>query len=188
MKISPSQILACALGLGAIAVLMFVPADRAAPDTKPADTSDATSLVGKPAPEFSLKGPDGVSHALSESKGHVVVLDFWATWCVPCRLEQKHLTEIYGQRKDKGLVVFAVNTNDNSALVPKFITDNNLTLPVLLDPSDGKTGTAYKVDQMPETVIVGKDGIATAVFTEFSESKTPALIEKAIDDAMAKSL
>jgi peroxiredoxin len=100
-------------------------------------------------------------------------------------VEQKHLTGIYDQRKAQGLVVFAVNANDNAALVPKFIADNNVTLPVLLDSADGKTGTAYKVDQMPETVIVGKDGIIASVFTEFSESKTPALMEKAIDAAMA---
>ncbi len=178
--------MATALALGAGAVLFLVRPDRAAPDTQPVTDADATSLVGKPAPEFSLKAPDGTSHSLSELRGHVVVLDFWATWCVACRVEQKHLTGIYNDRKDKGLAVFAIDTNDNAKLVPAFISDNHLTLPVLLDPSDGKTGTAYKVDQMPETVIVGKNGVVTAVFTEFDEKKTPALIEKAIDDAMAR--
>jgi peroxiredoxin len=180
MKHLPLFVAAAMLGLAHIC--------HAAPDTQPAaDASDATALVGKPAPDFNLKTPDGVSHSLGEFKGHVVVLDFWATWCTACRVEQKHLTGIYDQLKAQGLVVFAIDANDNAALVPKFISDNNLTLPVLLDSADGKTGTVYKVDQMPETVIVGKDGIITAVFTEFAENKTPALMEKAIDAALAAS-
>jgi peroxiredoxin len=190
MKSSTSFLMALAAAMTSVGMLIFVRADGAAqapPATQASpEGTDAQSLVGKPAPDFTLKGPDGTSHSLAEAKGHVVVLDFWATWCVACGVEQKHLMGIYKQRQADGLLVFAIDTNDDPAKVPKYISDNGLTLPVLLDPGDGAVATAYKVDQMPETIIIGKDGIVTTVFTDFSETRTPPLLEQAIAAAMAK--
>jgi peroxiredoxin len=189
MKTSISFFLALAAAIASVAVLIMVRADGASPDTQPAtqpQAADPQSLVGKPAPDFLLKGPDGKSHSPAEARGHVVLLDFWATWCVACRAEQKHLMQLYQQHQPQGLVVFAIDTNDDPAKVPNYVSENSLTLPVLLDSADGATATAYDVDQMPETVIIGKDGNVASVFTDFSETRSPPLLEAAIAAALAR--
>jgi peroxiredoxin len=187
MTHSRSIFLAAIVAVAALAILIFVRPDRAAPASQPApDDTDPATLVGKPAPDFNLKSTDGASHALAETKGHVLVLDFFASWCIPCRLEQKHLMQLYPDLQPQGLQVFAIDTNDDPAKVPQYVSDNHLTLPVLLDP-DGSVGNAYKVNQMPETVIIGKDGTVRQVFDSFSEDKTPPLLEQAIKSALSES-
>lgn len=191
MSIPKPLMMAAAVAIGAMALLVFVRPNRAAPDTQPAvDPGSPLTLIGKPAPDFTLAGPDGVNHSPADYKGHVVVLDFWATWCVACRVEQKHLTGMYQKRQPNGLVVLAIDTNDDAAKVPQFIKDNNVSLPVLIDKADANgnfaVATAYKVDQMPQTVVIGKDGVVTAVFTQFDENTTPPLMEKSIAAAMGQ--
>jgi peroxiredoxin len=186
MKMRRSFLLACLAAGGAVAVLALVRADTTQPATQPADEADATTLVGKAAPPFTLKGPDGSSFTLSQARGHVVVLDFFASYCIPCRLEQKDLTAIDAPLKPEGLLVFAIDTQDDPAKVLQYISENKLALPVLID-ADESVGNAYKVVQMPETVIVGKDGTVRQVFTKFSQTQTPPLLEQAIKAAMSET-
>jgi peroxiredoxin len=187
MKMPRSILLAAVAAIGATVVLLFVHPDRAAPETQPSpDATDPMTLVGKPAPDFNLKSPDGTSHALADARGHVLVLDFFASWCIPCRLEQKHLMQLYAADQAQGLQVFAIDTNDDPAKVPGYVSENHLTLPVLIDP-DSSVGNNYKVNQMPETVVIGKDGTVRQVFDSFSEDKTPPQLEQAINSAMSDS-
>ncbi len=71
--------------------------------------SQAQIQVGQPAPELSLPGPDGKSYSLSDLKGQVVLLDFWAAWCVPCRRENPNVVKVYNRYKDKGFTIFSVS-------------------------------------------------------------------------------
>jgi peroxiredoxin len=167
------------------AAALFFAVHSSAPTARAADASDATSLVGQPAPDFKLVDLGGATHTLAETAGHVVLLDFWATWCVPCHLELPHIDKLYHDQSPQGLKVFAIDINDDATKVPQYVTDNHLTLPVLLD-KDSVLTPPYKVDEQPETVIIGKDGKIRNVFLGFSEDKSPAELEKAVAAAMSE--
>jgi thiol-disulfide isomerase/thioredoxin len=142
----------------------------------------ATALEGKPAPDFKLTAIDGSSVSLADLKDHVVVLDFWATWCGPCVASIPHIDQINADLSDKGLKVFAVNLQEPKPLVQKFVVSKKLTLPVLLD-TDGVTGKKYLANAIPETVIIGKDGVVKKVFVGFGGDEA---LRAAIDAEMKK--
>lgn len=165
--------------LASVAVLaftFFVTSARSA-------DQDTTSLEGKAAPDFSLTTLDGKGVKLSDLKGKVVVLDFWATWCPPCRKSLPHLQKVSADKAlaDKGLVVWAVNAREAKEKVQKYMDDNKLTFTVPMDP--GKTMGEYKVQGIPTTVIVGRDGNIKNVFVGFGDGS-----EKPIDDAVDAAL
>jgi thiol-disulfide isomerase/thioredoxin len=141
---------------------------------------DATALVGKPAPAFKIKSLEGKDVALADYKGKVVLLDFWATWCGPCRMSLPHIQEIYESHKKDGLIGYAVDLAEEKPLVEKFVTTAKMTIPVLLD-TEGKTGEAYSADAIPETVLIGKDGKIKNVWIGVTE---PSVITKAVEEAL----
>lgn len=146
--------------------------------------ADATALVGQPAPAFSLPDLNGKTQALADQKGSVVVLDFWATWCVPCHLELPHLDAMYQKLSPNGLKMFAIDTNDDVSKVGPYVKANHLSLPVLLD-GDSSVSPTYKVDEQPETVVVAKDGTIANVFIGFTPD-TEQKLEAAVTEAMNK--
>jgi len=146
------------------------------------DMAAATALEGKPAPDFKLTGIDGATVSLADLKGHVTVLDFWATWCGPCVESLPHIDKLNAELSDKGLKVYAINLEEPKAQVQKFLIANKLSLPVLLD-SDGATGKKYLANAIPETVIIGKDGVVQKVFVGFG-GEDP--IREAVDAQMKK--
>jgi cytochrome c biogenesis protein CcmG/thiol:disulfide interchange protein DsbE len=158
-----------------IALTFFITSARSADDT--------TSLEGKAAPDFSLTTIDGKDVKLSDMKGKVVMIDFWATWCPPCRKSLPHLQSVATNKEmaDKGLVVWAVNAREVKDKVQKYLDDNKLTFTVPMD--EGKTMTAYKVQGIPTTIIVGRDGNIKNVFVGFGEGS-----EKPMDDAVNAAL
>ena len=161
--------------------LVLVRAD--APATQP-DPDDPVTLQGKPAPDFKATGLDGNPYSLAEFKGSVLLIDFWATWCVPCRAELPHLQQLAADDASRGLKVITVNGAEDKDQVQKFVTANNLTLPVLLDP-DSTVNNLFKVQGYPETVLVGKDGNVIKVFTGYTDAR-PKEIETAIDAALSQ--
>jgi thiol-disulfide isomerase/thioredoxin len=157
-----------------------------ADDTNKADT---TSLEGQAAPEVSLNMMGGKKFKLSEEKGNVVLMDYWATWCPPCRQSLPHIQEI-SQDKDlaaKGLKVFAIDDRESGTDVVKFMKDNNYTFNAPLDRA-GEFGKAYLVRGIPTTVVVGRDGVIKKVFIGFGpgrEDEIKAAVNKALDDKAA---
>jgi thiol-disulfide isomerase/thioredoxin len=148
--------------------------------------SDTTSLEGKRAPDLSLNSLDKTRFKLSAHKGNVVLLDYWATWCPPCRESLPHINELAADKAlaDRGLRVFAINSKEKLPVVQKFMTDNNYTFPVPLDPT-GEFGRLYKVRGIPTTVLVGRDGTIEKVFVGFGEGSADQM-KKAILAALDK--
>ena len=133
------------------------------------------SQAGQAAPDFSLKSLEGEQVKLSDLKGQVVVLDFWASWCPPCREALPHLGRLYGENQD-GVKVLAVNTGEQADAARAFVQAQNLqNLTVLLDP-DNSVAQRYGVSSIPTTVVIGPDGKVQRTFVglgpdTFSEIK-----------------
>ncbi|MFH2102486.1 MAG: TlpA disulfide reductase family protein [Chloroflexota bacterium] len=107
------------------------------------------------APNFSLPNLDGDLISLSAQRGQVVVINFWATWCPPCRAEMPALQRIYSEYQDRGLIVLAINLTSQDRLnaINPFIQNNNLTFPILLD-QEGIVSHLYKVTALPTTFFI----------------------------------
>ena len=147
----------------------------------PAEGVAAASLEGKAAPAFKLPGLDGKPVSLADLKGKVIVLDFWATWCGPCKMSLPHLDKMYQAEKGNDVHVFAVNVQEEAKDVQQFVTQTKLSVPVILD-RDGKVGEAYGVEGIPQTVVIGKDGKVKKVFVGFSP-QLPEQLAKVVEEA-----
>lgn len=110
-----------------------------------------------PAPDFTLKSTTGENLRLSEYRGQVVLINFWAAWCGPCRQEMPVLDELHQNYEKLGFAVFGVNVDDNVAAADKLLRDIPVTFPVLYD-TDNKISKLFNVDAMPTTIIVDRDG------------------------------
>ncbi|MEC4687201.1 MAG: TlpA disulfide reductase family protein [Nitrospirota bacterium] len=116
--------------------------------------------VGKVAPDFDLPDLEDTYVRLSDFRGKVVFLNFWATWCKPCREEMPSMEVLYRNFKQDGLVVLAVSIDrvTTKQEIPPFVKSLNLTFPVLID-SWGQTDKRYKLMGVPETYIIDQQGI-----------------------------
>jgi peroxiredoxin len=118
----------------------------------------AAQTLSGPAPGFSLQSSDGQQVSLASLKGKVVMVNFWATWCVPCRQEMPHLQALYDRYNSLGFELLAVNVEKNNAEgARKWLEERPVTFPVLFDPNNEVT-KLYKVQTMPSTVLVARDG------------------------------
>ncbi len=123
-----------------------------------AATSLASSgLVGQPAPDFVLKSASGDNLRLSEFRGDVVMINFWATWCGPCRQEMPLLDELYSRYQRVGFNLLGVNIDDDSGKAMNMIAELGVSFPVLFDTRK-EVSKLYAVDAMPATIIVDRDG------------------------------
>jgi len=113
-----------------------------------------------PAPNFSAPTLGGGTTSLADYQGKVIILDFWATWCPPCRMEMPGFQAIYEKYKDKGLVILAANTSNETVRVIKpFVVENHLTFPILFGPEIGKISRAYDAGQsIPVSFIIDRKG------------------------------
>jgi peroxiredoxin len=112
--------------------------------------------LGRPAPAIRVKDLNGVSHRLADFKGKVVLIDFWATWCPPCRKGLPETQRFYTQFRGKGLAVLTISDETKTTVQP-FVRQNRFTFPVCLDPG-GATNRAYKVEAIPTTVVIDRKG------------------------------
>ncbi len=120
--------------------------------------------VGKPAPDFTLNDTAGNPVSLSSFKGKYLLLDFWASWCGPCRAENPHNVEIYKEFKDKDFAILGVSLDDSRENWLKAIKDDNLTWTHVSDLKGWKSsaGKLYGVSGIPHTVLIDKEGIIIA--------------------------
>jgi peroxiredoxin len=121
--------------------------------------SQAGSTSGRAA-DFALRDTAGRTVRLSDYPGQVVLLNFWATWCVPCAAELPHLQRLYEQYRDRGLVVLAISMDgpETSASVDSHARRYGLTFPVLLDQETRVVGVYNPKRTAPFTVMIGRDG------------------------------
>ncbi len=114
--------------------------------------------VGNLAPDFQLQNFDGQTVSLGNLQGKPVLINFWATWCPPCRDEMPYIQEIYEEWSDKELVVLAINLGESSAKVEEFIQSYNLSFTVLLDTKQD-VAQRYNITGIPTTFFIDKAGI-----------------------------
>ncbi|MFQ5614833.1 MAG: TlpA family protein disulfide reductase [Anaerolineae bacterium] len=136
--------------------------------------------AGHPAPDFTLLTLEGQEVSLSDFKGQPLVINFWATWCPPCRAEMPDFQEVFLKHQNDGFVVLSVNSTvqDDPDLVPGFVDEFGLTFPILLDQT-GATTQAYNILGLPTSIFVDKNGVVNEVFTG---PVNKAFIESKLDD------
>ena len=146
-----------------IILLVMILASGCGPATTPsANTTQPAAPaginVGNMAPDFQLQNLTGQTVKLSDFRGKPVLLNFWATWCGPCRSEMPYLQQISDNSAATGLVMLAVDAGENATVVQKFMTELNLTIPVLLD-TDKAVSKSYSITAIPSTFLIDKNGV-----------------------------
>ncbi|WML44481.1 TlpA disulfide reductase family protein [Neobacillus sp. PS3-40] len=139
---------------------------KATPETKTTETQRSTKsdglTVGAKAPDFELKTLSGEKVKLSSLKGKKVMLNFWATWCPPCKAEMPEMEQFYKQG-NKDVVILAVNI-DPQLDVKGFADKNGITFPILLDEDDSVNGM-YQILSIPTTYFIDRNGIIQNKYT-----------------------
>jgi peroxiredoxin len=115
----------------------------------------------KAAPDFALPTVDGKQVSLREYRGKVVFLNFWATWCIPCREEMAGLEQLHQKYQAQDLVVISIDLKETAEQVKTFFQKHNLSFPALLD-QNGSVFRDYLVAGMPTTYLIGRDGMLIA--------------------------
>lgn len=154
------------------------------PDSTISDEYPPSSpRAGFSAPNFTLDLLSGGQATISELRGKVVVINFWATWCPPCRAEMSAIEKVYRDYKDLGLEVLAINTTnqDNEAEVAPFIQERKLTFPVLLDRT-GTISATYNLQGLPSTYFIDATGVIRDVIVGGPMSE--ALIQSKVKDLL----
>lgn len=121
--------------------------------------------VGEPAPDFTLPTLEGDTVSLSDYRGRPVLMNFWATWCAPCRREMPELVRVYNTHRDEGFVVLAVDLADQDSIddVRAFVEEFDMTFPVLLDETGAVYNELYRLLGLPMSVFVDREGIITRI-------------------------
>jgi peroxiredoxin len=110
-----------------------------------------------PAPDFHLNSLQGDSYRLGDFTDRVVLLEFWATWCGPCRLQAEILHDLYKEVAGSGVEFLSISLGEPRETVAAFVEDNPFTYPVLLDPKES-LGVSFQIYALPTVVIVDRDG------------------------------
>jgi peroxiredoxin len=119
--------------------------------------SQESRLVGQRAPDFALRSLGDVNTRLSEYVGEVVLVNFWATWCGPCREEMPELNQLYEKYRRAGLVMFGVNMDDTRERAAEMGQTLKISYPLLLDLQN-EVSRRYGVETMPLTVLIDREG------------------------------
>lgn len=159
-------------------LLAGTPAKKAADD----ESTRTLNAMSKPfpAPDFTLKGEDGTIYRLSDYRGKVVILNFWATWCPPCRYEMPALERAWQKLKDKDVVILAIDMGESEETIWEFTGIYAVTFPIPLD-RDGSVTAKYPVIGLPTTFVVDPRGMVTHRSVGTREWEHPRLIQQLLD-------
>ncbi len=119
--------------------------------------AQAAVTAQAPAPDFTLKSAEGKNLRLKEQRGQVVLVNFWASWCGPCRQEMPHLNRLYDKYKASGFTMLGVNIDDDARTGTATAAKWGVKFPVLLD-ADKTVSKLYDLGSMPATVLIDRDG------------------------------
>ena len=143
---------------------------------------DIEGLIGKKAPDFTLKDIYDRSFNLSSLRGKVVIINFWATWCPPCRAEMPSLNNLYKEFRNKGLEVIAISTDRSVQPVKDYLSKNHLDITVLID-TENRVSRQFKVFSIPTTFLIDRNGIIIERYLG-EENWTSPEIKKKIKDTL----
>lgn len=136
--------------------------------------------LGELAPDFALRSAAGPNLRLSEHRGQVVMINFWATWCGPCRQEMPKLEEIFSRYERAGFALLAVNIDEDSARALRLAADLGVSFPLLLD-NEQSVSRLYDVQAMPMTVLVDRGGNVRSVHYGYR----PGMEQRYLDEVRA---
>jgi peroxiredoxin len=134
---------------------------------------------GSEAPSFNLLGMDGKMHTLSEYQNQTVIVNFWGTFCPPCKAEMPAIQRQYDKWKEQGLIVLGINLGESNITVKSFVDQYQLTFPILYDPNLS-IRDKYRVTQYPTTFFIKNGKIITIRIGEMDEK----YLNKTINDVM----
>lgn len=142
--------------------------------------------VGSPAPDFTLPDIHGTPTSLGAYEGNVVLINFWTTWCPPCRTEMPALQEAFDKYQNQGFTILAINVIelDDVEEIEPFVLELGLTFPILLDEDTSVSEDLFNIIGLPTSVFVGRDGTVREIFIgalqlENLEAKIISLLEEA---------
>jgi peroxiredoxin len=172
------NLLSVAIALGAVTVILNlwnlskIEENKKKPDVAIEEFSAKENIPGvdlsqveegKHAPDFKLTTLKGEPVKLSDYKGKKVILNFWATWCPPCKAEMPQMQNFYEREKDNGINILAVNLTkmeNGKAAIKKFANDYHLTFKIALD-EEGTIGLQYQASTIPTSYIIDSNGVIT---------------------------
>jgi peroxiredoxin len=176
---------------GIVALLTVLNATAAEPSAL-AELLKALNLSGYPSvvqpPEFSGLTADGQRVSLAGLSGRVVLLNFWATWCLECRSEMPALEQLHREFSVQGLVIVGINAREGASTIREYAGELGLTLPLIPDPT-GKINADYGVIGLPTTFVIGRDGRAVGLaigLREWSGKPARALIQALLAEPLAR--
>jgi len=114
--------------------------------------------AGHPAPNFVIHQPEGGNLTLADYRGRPVILNFWASWCGPCRLEMPDLVQLHETYRRQDLVIIEINVAEPHTAVAAFVAEFGMTMPVVIDPR-GEIQDAYKTNSLPATFFIDRNGV-----------------------------
>ena len=172
--------------LSLVAGILWTVASRVPSAVGAPMSSSPSPREGFLAPDFTLDSLDGNKVTLSELRGKVLVVNFWATWCLPCREETPALEKSYEQYKASGVIILGVNMTNQDVVseVESFVQEFRLTYPILLDRDGSVSNTLYQVRGLPTTFFVNREGVIRTVLVggpmseTFIRSKIEALLQE----------
>jgi len=147
---------------------------------EPISPLNTDTMINSTAPDFTLKDLNGKSISLSSFKGKVVLLNFFATWCPPCRAEMPAFNKLYREKKIRGLEIISVSTDRSLNDIKDFLQKNKVDFPILFD-ADRSVSKQYRVFSMPTTFLIDKSGKIVEKFYgeyDWTEPETKGKIEK----------
>jgi peroxiredoxin len=160
---------------------LYGPADL--PPTLVSEGAKVAAEEGALAPDFLLEQLEGPDVRLSDFRGKAVVLNFWATWCDPCRKEMPQFVRAYDEHKEHGLEIVAVNLQEGKAISQRFVDDYGMDFTVVVD-RDGDVGDRYRVLGLPTTYFIDREGEIRSLFTgPFLEEQNGTDVVDAIDES-----